>query len=60
MFIVTVDQDACVGCTECTAACPAKILEMNDNKAYVAGDECLGCQSCEMICPASAIKVQEL
>lgn len=59
MFIVTVDQEACVGCKECTGACPARILRMKDSKAKVVGDDCLGCQSCEMVCPVSAIKVQE-
>lgn len=59
MFVVTVDNEVCIGCEECTKACPAQILEMEDQKAQVVGDDCLGCLSCETVCPASAIKVTE-
>ena len=59
MFVVTVDKEVCIGCEECTKACPAKVLKMEDGKAQVVGDDCLGCQSCEMVCPVTAIKVEE-
>jgi NAD-dependent dihydropyrimidine dehydrogenase PreA subunit len=59
MFVVTVDQKICIGCEECTKACPAQVLGMEDSKAQAVGDDCLGCQSCEMVCPVTAIKVQE-
>ena len=61
MFMVTIDEDKCVGCAQCTQGCPAQILGMLEDKASVTGDasECLGCQSCVMTCPAEAITVTE-
>lgn len=59
MFIVTVDQDLCVGCGACVEACPAQIFTLEDGKAQVSDDECLGCQSCVSVCPVDAIKVDE-
>lgn len=63
MYMVTIDADKCVGCSECASACPAKILEMTaEGKAEVSGDasECMGCQTCSISCPAGAVTVLEL
>lgn len=59
MFLVTIDADQCLGCGECTKACPAQILKMHGDKAEVSGDDCMGCESCVAICAASAIRVEE-
>lgn len=59
MFVVTVDVEACTGCSECVNTCPAQILKIDDDKAVVCGDECLGCQGCVSACPSGAIKVEE-
>lgn len=59
MFIVSVDQELCIGCGACVDACPAQIFAMVDGKAQASDDECLGCQSCVTVCPVEAIKVEE-
>lgn len=59
MFVVSIDADLCVGCGECTKACPAQILKMEGEKARVAGDDCMGCESCAVVCQAEAITVEE-
>lgn len=59
MFIVTVNEDQCVGCGECAKACPAQIFSLENSKALASDDQCLGCQSCASVCPVGAITVEE-
>ena len=59
MFVVTVNEETCVGCGECVEACPAQIFKLENGKAVASSDECLGCQGCVAVCTAEAIKVEE-
>jgi NAD-dependent dihydropyrimidine dehydrogenase PreA subunit len=59
-FVVTVDQDKCVGDGECVDVCPVEVFELQDEKAVpVNMDECLGCESCVEVCEEDAIVVEE-
>lgn len=61
MFVVTISDEACVGCGECADTCPSQIIEMVEGKASVTGDtaECLGCQSCVIVCAVEGVMVEE-
>ncbi|MDN5347217.1 MAG: hypothetical protein PWP65_781 [Clostridia bacterium] len=62
MYVVSIDQDQCTGCGECTKTCPADLLSLNgQGKAEVSGEptDCMGCESCVSVCPSGAAKVQE-
>lgn len=58
MIKITIDEDACVGCTLCVDECPTDVFEFDEEKRIpkvVKEKECFGCLSCSEICPASAI-----
>ena len=61
MYVVTLNEEVCTGCSQCVESCPAQIISMVDAKAQVTGDaaECLGCESCVIVCDAQGIVVQE-
>ncbi len=62
MFIVSINEDECSGCNECSPNCPAKILGFENGKAVVTGDEseCMGCESCTTVCPTGAVSIMEI
>ncbi len=57
---IEIDQERCVGCGLCVAACPSETLVVKDGKAVVAGDRSLSCGHCEAACPVDAIRVAGL
>lgn len=59
MFMVSVDEEKCVGCGECVSACPGQVFTLAGDKAEVGENECMGCQTCVSICPNEAITLNE-
>lgn len=58
--------DRCKGCELCVAACPKKILKLDEvlvnQKGYhpisiTNEDECTGCANCALVCPDGVINV---
>lgn len=59
------DATKCIGCGECAADCPAKVLTMKPNKK--AGHKvpscdyknCIRCYCCQELCPRGAVSVKQ-
>lgn len=49
------DLEKCTGCRTCFNVCPAAVIEMRDNRPYVAPDSCFGCNACVESCPQYCI-----
>lgn len=63
MYIITIDEATCKGCSDCVENCPAGILSLNgEGKAQITGDiaECAGCESCTAVCETGSITLQEV
>lgn len=46
--------EKCVGCGECVAHCPEKVLRLTDQGLNRAKEQCASCASCVAVCPALA------
>lgn len=66
---VTFDSDRCKGCALCTAACPQKIIKLDESRINAKGyhpafieeiDKCIACGNCGITCPDSVITVERL
>jgi NAD-dependent dihydropyrimidine dehydrogenase PreA subunit len=58
MGIKKVREDLCIGCGDCVDDCPADVLRMAEDKAYVAyPNDCMVCYQCESACPVNAVEL---
>lgn len=53
------DEDRCVHCGACTAACPTKALTMDFDTAELCFDneKCVVCETCTRVCTTGAMKL---
>lgn len=51
---VTLNQDDCVGCTNCIKRCPTEAIRVRGGKAVIASERCIDCGECIRICPHHA------
>jgi len=49
----------CVGCGDCARCCPAKTIEMKENKAVLSYGKCIRCYCCQELCPKKAIAIHK-
>lgn len=58
--IVTLDEDACIGCGKCLKQCNFEVLEVTNNRKVKISQikECIGCGICVDSCPKQALQLQ--
>ena len=62
---IVIEESYCKGCELCNAACPPKVLELDNDKltskgyhpTHIFKDGCTGCAICALVCPDAAITV---
>ena len=53
-----INRKKCIGCGNCAAICPAKVIEIKEGKAHIAPQHCIKCFCCHEMCPVKAIDVR--
>lgn len=57
--LVYIDEDWCIGCTLCIAACPTDAIVGGNKRMHtVLESYCTGCELCLPVCPVDCIKVE--
>lgn len=51
---VTLNEENCVGCTNCIKRCPTEAIRVRGGKAVIAPERCIDCGECIRICPHHA------
>lgn len=46
-----IDQNKCLSCGSCYAACPVEAVVKFAGKYQINEDECVDCESCWRVCP---------
>ena len=57
-FIMTVDEEKCMGCGDCIDRCPMEILSVQDDIVVMDADRCIGCGLCVSTCPTEALRME--
>ncbi|MDX1480152.1 MAG: electron transport complex subunit RsxB [Woeseiaceae bacterium] len=58
--VAVIDEDLCIGCTHCRAACPVDaIVGAHQYMHTVIESECTGCELCVAPCPVDCITMRE-
>jgi electron transport complex protein RnfB len=53
---LTVFENKCYGCGECTRVCKADAIVIINNKAVIDPAKCVRCGKCVIACPIGAIQ----
>src|SRR5690606_4132014 len=56
--VALIDEDACIGCTQCIQACPVDAIVGTSRRMHTVIDrECTGCGLCIPPCPVDCIRL---
>ncbi len=56
-WVITIDNDACLGCGACIDRCWMDALKMEGDLAVRDANRCIGCGICRYVCPTDAMKL---
>ena len=56
-YVMTVNEDLCIGCEACLDRCQFEALEIIDSICHV-NDRCVGCGVCALVCPEDALQLE--
>lgn len=51
---VVLDEDNCMGCTNCLKRCPTEAIRIKNKKAVIIKERCIDCGECIVVCPYHA------
>ena len=54
-FVMSVDEDLCVGCGTCVDRCQFDALDVPDDLLVIDVKKCIGCGVCAIVCPEDAL-----
>jgi len=56
-WVITIENDACLGCGACIDRCWMEALKMEGDIAVHDANRCIGCGICRYVCPTEAMKL---
>ena len=56
-YVSRVDEELCIACGDCAAACPFGAMSLTNDAAAVDGELCMGCGVCVTTCPQGALEL---
>jgi len=57
-FIMSVDDDECMGCGDCVERCQMDALTMEGDIVFRDAERCIGCGLCISVCPTGALRLE--
>jgi len=54
-WVITIDDDACIGCGACIDRCWMEALKMDGDSVVRDFNRCIGCGICRYVCPTDAM-----